>query len=98
MKASLSFGLFGLSSMRVLVQRCSGLKRLTFLIVRVTALPQRTDLGLKLMPKPKWLCTTRRTTLNRIVFTSRIRTLRSSLRYIIRSRGLLLLSLCSVAR
>lgn len=65
----------GLSSIRALVQRCNGLKRLTFLIGVVTALPHRTSFGLNAMLRLKWLRTTRRTTLSRIVFTNRRRIL-----------------------
>lgn len=93
----MSFGLFGLSRTRVLVQRWSGLKRFVFLTGVATALWHRTELGLNDILRLNWLRRARRTTLSRIVFTNRIRTLVSCLIYIIRNNGLLLLSLCNVA-
>lgn len=82
----------GLSPIRILVQRCSGLQRFMFLTGLATALPHRTLLGLNLMPRLKCLVSKSCSILSRILFTSRIRTLFKALPYIIRSRGLLLLS------
>lgn len=76
---TLSFGLFGLSSRRILVQRCSGLKRFIFLIGPVTALPHITPFRLKIIIILKCLPTNRARILTRIRFTTRVRTLRSRL-------------------
>lgn len=43
----------GLRCRRILVQRCSGLKRFMFLIGRETALPQRTLLDLNVIERLK---------------------------------------------